>query len=278
MIDLHLHTTASDGRLAPRDLVIRAHGAGLRTISVTDHDTVAAFGDVVSEAGRLGVGAVPGIEITAVHDGRDVHVLGYFFDPADEELARFLETQRAMRIERVHQIGRKLESLGVPVAIDRLFEAAAAEPGRSIGRPAVARAMISAGHVGSVDEAFDRFLAAGRPAFVPRTGVSPREVVDVIHAAGGIASLAHPGVTNQPAIIEPLIAHGLDALEAYHSDHTPAVQADILAIAARFGIAVSGGSDFHGDDHHRRIGEVTLPPDAFERLSASARRSRAANG
>ena len=267
MIDLHLHTTASDGRLTPEQLVTRAQAAGLTTISITDHDTVAAIADVTALASGLGIRVVTGIEITAVDDGRDVHMLGYFFDPASTTLAVMLERQRALRIARVREIGDRLAALGLPIDVESVLLAAAASPGSSIGRPQVAREMLRTGHVASVQEAFDLWLATGRPAFIERTGPSPALVVDAIHAAGGIASIAHPGVTKRDELIGPLIDAGMDAIEVYHSDHTPEAERAYQMMAQRHGVAVSGGSDFHGDESRRNtLGIVSLPAAAFAAL------------
>ena len=272
LIDLHLHTNASDGRLAPAELVERVAAAGIRTMSVTDHDTVAGLSAVRRAASAFGVELVDGIEITAVHEGRDVHMLGYFVDPSDRGLAEFLAAQRANRLDRVREIGARLEVLGVPISVDRLIARAAARPGASVGRPAIARALWKAGFVSSVQEAFDRFLASGQPAFVPRRGSAPDEVIDVIHRAGGLASMAHPGVTRQPLLMAALVDRGLDAVEVYHSDHPADVRQGLAAFAVEHGLLVTGGSDFHGDDgRDRPLGGVTLPADEFARLRSSAR-------
>lgn len=267
MIDLHLHTTASDGHLTPAQLVAQAHAAGLTTISVTDHDTVAAVADVTALARALGMRVVPGIEITAVDDGRDVHMLGYLFDPASPPLAALLERQRALRVARVREIGARLSSLGMPIDVEPVLLSAAAKPGSSVGRPQLARELVRAGYVTSVQQAFDVWLATGRPAFVPRTGPSPAAVIDAIHAAGGLASMAHPGVTRRDELIAPLIGSGMDAIEVFHTDHPPDAEAAYTAIALRHDVAMTGGSDFHGDGARRNtLGAVTLPPAAFERL------------
>jgi predicted metal-dependent phosphoesterase TrpH len=267
LIDLHLHTTASDGHLSPAQLLARANAAGLTIISITDHDTVAAIAEVTQLAGTIGIRVIPGIEITAVDDGRDVHMLGYFFDPESKTLASLLERQRALRVARVRAIGERLVELNMPVDVEPLVLAAAATPGSSIGRPQVARELLRAGYVASVQEAFDVWLGTGRPAFVPRTGPSPASVVAAIHDAGGVASMAHPGVTQRDELIGPLIDSGMDAIEVYHSDHTPEAEQTYKRIAERRGVAVTGGSDFHGDDTRRNtLGIVSLPAEAFSAL------------
>jgi 3',5'-nucleoside bisphosphate phosphatase len=267
-----MHTTASDGRLPPSELMARVAAAGLTTISVTDHDTVAALAEVRQHAVAAGIAVVPGIEITAVHDERDVHILGYFFDELDPALAQFLERQRARRVDRAREISERLTRLGYAIDLERVLAHAALTPGAAVGRPRIARALMDAGHVRSIQEAFDRFLASGQAAFVPRVGPTPPDVVAAIHAARGIASLAHPGVTRQPQLVEPLAEAGLDAIEVYHSDHTADMQADALDKAQRWQLAVSGGSDYHGEDDRRPLGGVTLPQADFDSLAARAHR------
>ena len=273
-----MHTTASDGRLTPAELVARAAAARLTTISVTDHDTVAAIADVTAAAHASGMRVVPGIEITAVDQGRDVHMLGYFFDPRHEGLAAFLVTQRSLRVSRVREIAARLAALNMFIDVENLLMTAATRPGSSVGRPQIARELVRAGHVSSVQEAFDVWLATGRPAFVPRTGPSPATVVTVIHEAGGIASFAHPGVTKRDELVAPLAEHGLDAIEVYHSDHTVEDTAAYKRMAARLGILVSGGSDFHGEDpgkpgraQRATFGAVVLPHADFEALESKIR-------
>lgn len=272
MIDLHLHTTASDGRLTPAELIARAAAAGLRTIAVTDHDTTAAVAEARALAEAAGLELVTGIELTAVHGGRDVHLLGYFFDPDDPALVALLEAQRALRVARTREIGARLARLGAPIDVETVIATVAARPGRSVGRPLLAQALLDRGHVASRQEAFDRYLAEGQPAYVPREGRAPADFVRAVHAAGGVISFAHPGVTRQDAIIEPLVADGLDAIEVYHSDHTPEAQETYLALARRLGALVSGGSDFHGDGERRgTLGRVSLPAADFAALAARAR-------
>jgi predicted metal-dependent phosphoesterase TrpH len=273
LIDLHLHTTASDGMLAPRELVARASLAGLSIISVTDHDTIAGFDEARREAHSRGMEVVPGIEITAVEDGRDVHVLGYFFDTESATLTSFLEDQRADRLRRVRAMGERLAELGFPIDTAPLFAAAAAQPGRSIGRPQIADALVSAGHARDRDDAFDRLLGNGCAAYVARCGASPDDVVGILARAGGIASLAHPGLAGIDAVIPRIAASGLAALEVRHSDHDEATERRYREMAGALGLAVTAGSDFHGDGGHRvaRIGSVTLAQAEFDALKARVR-------
>lgn len=270
MIDLHLHTTASDGRLTPTGLVSRAAAAGLTAMSVTDHDTVAGLAEARDAAEAHGIEFVDGIEITAVSGGRDVHLLGYFVDAHDAAFNAFLQEQRERRVERVQEICARLQHLGVAVNAEALIARVAQRPGASVGRPVIARALVEAGLVRSLQEAFERYLAAGQPAFVPRTGKTPPEVVDVIHRAGGFVSMAHPGVTKQPMVMAALAGEGLDAIEVFHSDHDEATRHALADFAMEHQLLVTGGSDFHGDgSRDRRLGGSTLPQHAFDRLRAA---------
>ena len=274
MIDLHLHTTASDGRYAPGDLVRRAYDAGLRTISVTDHDTTAGLAEAQAACAARGMTLVPGIEITAVEGERDVHMLGYFVDPSSRVLADFLAGQRADRVRRVVEMGRRLAELGKTVDLADVLQAAARENGKAVGRPHVARALVGAGHVASMNEAFDTLIGEGCPAYVQRRGASPSEVSALIARAGGVAALAHPGLLQQDDLIEPLVAAGLPAIEVYHSEHDDAAREHYGAVARRLGLVATGGSDYHGESIDRPVvlGSVTLPQDEFDRLLKLAER------
>lgn len=274
MIDLHLHTTASDGRCEPAELVQRAWSMGVRTLSVTDHDTVAAVAEVTKIGAELGLEVVPGIEITAVLAERDVHVLGYFFDPDSDILDGFLQEQRMDRVRRVREMASRLATLGKPIDVERITEGPGTKAGKALGRPLVAAALVNAGHVADIRQAFDELIGEGRPAYVARRGGTPEEVVKIIRQVGGIASLAHPGPLGHDALIPELAKGGLSAIEAYHSDHDPAATAHYLALAAQYGLAVSGGSDYHGEVGHRRngLGIVGLPEEHYQVLKARAQR------
>ncbi len=281
MIDLHLHTTASDGRCSPAELVEKVRAAGVTTFAVTDHDTVAAIPEVRALIAGQPLALVPGLEVTAVWQARDVHVLGYWIDTTHAPLLAFLAEQRQRRVVRVQAIGAALAAAGAPVDLEPLLAHVAARAGAAVGRPGVAQALVAAGHASSVQDAFDRLLGEGCPAYVPRSGEPPEAVCAIIHAAGGIASLAHPGVTRRDDCLDAWARGGLDALEAYHSDHSDAERAFYLERAAQLGLAVSGGSDFHGDDpmshrsRRRTIGAVALPADRWDALVA-ARDARSA--
>jgi hypothetical protein len=268
LIDLHLHTTASDGLCQPGVLVDMAWRVGIRTMSVTDHDTVAALCEVESAAASAGIAFVPGIEITGVHESRDVHVLGYYIDRDDAVLGAFLERQRADRVRRASAMADRLAEMGKPIDREKFLSARGG--GRSLGRPLVAHALVKAGHVADARQAFDELIGEGKPAFVPRSGPEPAEVVHIISRAGGLASLAHPGLLRRDELIPSLVDAGLAALEAYHSDHDLTTTERYLTLAARYGLLVSGGSDYHGDEGRRKaaFGKVGLPEADFERFSA----------
>jgi predicted metal-dependent phosphoesterase TrpH len=269
MIDLHLHTTASDGTDSPAELVRVCRDAGITTMAVTDHDTTAAIPEAAREAERAGIEFVPGIEITAAWEGSDVHILGYFIDRASPILVAFLEAQIEDRIRRARAVGDRLVALGASIDMDALIARAV---GRPVLRPHIAQALVSAGHAVDEQGAFDRFVGEGRPAYVARRGAKPQEVVGIIRQAGGISSMAHPGVTRQDGLIPGLADAGLDALEAYHTDHAGDETARYLAMARHLGLAVSGGSDFHGfrSAHSNGFGTVQLPAGEFAALCRRA--------
>ncbi len=269
MIDLHMHTTASDGRSTPSQLVAEVVAMGITTMAVVDHDTTAGWDEVSAAASAAGVACVPGIEITAVDHGRDVHMLGYCFDRNCPELVTFLTTQRADRQRRLREIGDRLERLGVPVDLERAMAQAARSVGRAVGRPMAAAALVEAGHVADIREAFDRYLGEGRPAFIERQGATPAEVVALVARAGGVTSLAHPGKTNKDQLIPDLVAAGLPAIEVYHPEHNTAETARYRQMASTFNLLVTGGSDYHGVGSGRSqgLGQFHLPAADFARLA-----------
>jgi len=260
--------------------VARAAAAGVTVLSVTDHDTVEACEAAGQACAAAGIGFVAGIEITAVRDEVDVHVLGYFLDPRSPELQRFLAEQRQRRIDRVRQMLERLDRLGLRLDADAVLGPAIAQPGTSIGRPAIARALVAAGAVKDTNEAFAQWLSRGRPGFVARQGAAFDQVIAQIHGAGGVASLAHPGLLRRDQWIPDLVSCGLDAVEAYHTNHDAALTAHYRAIAQRLELGLSGGSDYHADDSHGAAypGSVSLPAEAFDQLRERATSRATASG
>ena len=268
MIDLHLHTTASDGRSSPQELVREAASAGLTTIAVTDHDTTGAVDAVASGARALGLNTIPGIEITAIHGGRDVHILAYFIRTEREDLALFLARQQIERRRRLFEMIAALERGGVPIDRDALDSRLARESMKSVGRPFLAQELIRAGHVRSMSEAFERYLGEGRPGYVPRRGATPREVIELVARANGLTSLAHPGKLKWDEILPDLVEAGLPAIEIHHPDHDAVDVGRYRHFASRYGLLVTGGSDYHGPGSGRTagLGRVTLDRADFDRL------------
>ncbi|MEQ1728359.1 MAG: PHP domain-containing protein [Vicinamibacterales bacterium] len=271
MIDLHTHTTASDGKCSPGELVARAAAAGVTTLGLTDHDTTSGCAAADAACARHGLRFVPGIEITAVADERDVHVLAYFFDLESDALHTFLAEQRLRRVERVREMFARLEAVGIHLDAEAILGPGLEDSTRAVGRPWIARALVEAGYVASVGEAFDTLLSRGCSAFVPRIGANPEDVFAKIHEAGGIASLAHPVLVKHDEWIPAFAAAGLDALEAFHSDHDEADTARYLGLARDLNLLVTGGSDYHADDEHGGggPGSVSLPRAYFEQLEAA---------
>ena len=273
MIDLHLHTTASDGLLSPAALVARVRDADVSACAVTDHDTTDGLAEAADAARANGLRFLTGVEVTAVDAERDVHILGYGVDAGCTRLATFLADQRRHRVARIQRIIERLAGLGMslaPALVHALLggNEGTSKDGRSLGRPRVARLLVEAGYVGSVQEAFDVWLARDWPAFIPREGAPPRDVIAIIAAAGGVAALAHPGLTRRDDLIPALVENGMGALEVWHSEHDEATSARYLAMARAHGLLPVGGSDFHGDAAGRphRLGQVGTPPDVFETL------------
>ena len=247
-IDLHIHTTASDGTLTPEEVAARAKELGLTAIAVTDHDTVAGAAAGVAAGAALGLEVIPGIEISADFRGREVHILGYFIDPEDPALRPVLDWVVRDRDRRNEQIAANLARDGYPVSLADLRRE---NPDAVIGRPHFARALVAGGCAESVKDAFDRFLGEGAPYFLPRTYLPLRQAVDAIRKAGGAAALAHPLWWGfEDGFLRDLIAAvkdaGVIALEARYSTYSPEQTAYAEALAAEYGLLPTGGSDFHG--------------------------------
>ncbi|MCC3372987.1 PHP domain-containing protein [Cohnella sp. REN36] len=265
LADLHTHTTASDGLHRPADNVRMAREAGLAAIAITDHDTVAGIGEARDAGTRYGVAVVPGVEISTASDGQDIHVLGYYVDERDETFLARLAKLRGVRERRNEAIVARLNELGIPLTMAQVMDAAGDGRGadETIGRPHIAEALVRAGAAANVQEAFDRLLAEGRPAYVLPPRISPEQAIAWIHEAGGTAIIAHPGLYDRDDLVASLLAQaGADGLEAYHSDHSEADAARYRAMAEAHGKLVTGGSDFHGARkgkiYHGSIGSRTV--------------------
>lgn len=272
-IDLHTHTTASDGTCSPAELVGEAARRGVRVLAVTDHDSMEAVAPAMEAARRHApLQIVPGIEINTEDSGGEVHVLGYFLDHEAGWLRELLREFREERAARVHRIVARLTELGHP--IDAAEVLALVQEG-SAGRPHVAQVLVQRGYVGTVREAFDRFLAAGRPAYVPHRKVTPREACEVIRRANGLAVVAHPGFHPDPeGMIRGLAATGLlDGVECYYAEHSPQQTAQFRALCRQLGLVSTGGSDFHGPRVRAgTLGQPAVPWEAWEALRARAGR------
>jgi predicted metal-dependent phosphoesterase TrpH len=268
MIDLHSHTTASDGQHPADELLALAARAGVKTLAVTDHDTVKGLAQAEEAARREGITLVPGIELSADLDGREVHVLGHFVNPNAPTLARIGEELGADRERRMAQMVDKVRALGFPVSME---EVKALAKGAQLGRPHLALLLVDKGYCSSMKNAFDRFLARGKPAFVDRPRMSAEDAIALIHQSGGTATLAHPGTNRISRLdLERLRAWGLDGLEVYHPDHVPSAREKFLGWAQDLGLIATAGSDFHGEkvSPGRPLGAQGMTQDSLEALRA----------
>ncbi|MGH7205739.1 MAG: PHP domain-containing protein [Nitrospiraceae bacterium] len=247
-IDLHLHTTYSDGSLSPAEVLGLAHKAGVSALAITDHDIVAGIPEAIETGACLGIEVIPGIEISSRYGESELHILGYFLDWKDSELSSRLAQLRASRHRRNPRIIEKLNELGLDLTYDEVKALAGTE---SVGRPHIARVLMEKGYVQSAKEAFDRYLAQGAAAYVPRELPEPAEAIAWIRAAHGIPVLAHPTWVNESAeglykLCDKLKAEGLGGIEVHYSTHKPQQTSEFLSLAKRLNLLVTGGSDFHG--------------------------------
>ena len=272
LVDLHSHSTASDGALPPTAVVEAAAAAGLHALALTDHDTMAGVAEAEAAGARLGVRIVPGVELSALHLEREIHMLALHLERSDELEAQLTEF-RAGRVRRAEEMVAKLRGLGAPITMDAVL----AHAGRgAVGRPHVARALVDSGFVRDQREAFDRYIGNGRPAIVAKEALYAADAIDLVHAAGGIAVFAHPGRDGTRAVIEPLVAYGLDGLEILHPSQSGEDMARLGALAQHFDLVSSGGSDWHGTtDGFRTLGQMRVPYSVLEQQEARAERRRA---
>ncbi|MGE5484495.1 MAG: PHP domain-containing protein [Ignavibacteriales bacterium] len=265
--DLHIHTTASDGTITPGGVVEYATRMGLAAIAITDHDTSAGVAEAMAVAERQGIDVIPGLEINTDVGDREMHILGYLAWPLTPRLAGILELMRSAREVRIDEMVRRLEKCGIAISAARVREIAG---GGVVGRPHVARAMVEAGKVRSIEEAFHLYLDIGRPCYVERYKISPQEAVGEIALAGGVPVLAHPGSARRDDLIPDLIAAGLRGIEAYHPDHDAGTAERYLGLCKKEGLIPTGGSDSHGeDDRGPTIGRITVAYEIVAELRAA---------
>jgi len=268
MYDLHVHTTESDGLLTPAEVIDMAVQFGLTGIAITDHDTLKGLEPALEylRAQQITLDFVPGIEINTDVELGEVHILGYYVDPRNQVLLNRLDEIKGFRRERALGMIRLLDKMGLKISVE---EVEAQARGDLIGRPHVAMALKDRGYVENLKEAFDKYIAQGRPGYVPRYKFPPAEAIALIHQAGGSAVLAHPGLIPDQGIVDEIIALGIDGLEVFYPDHDASQIAYFNNLAAQRGLLVTGGSDFHGmgsQESHSPLGASGLDDAIFNRI------------
>ena len=265
--DLHLHSLFSDGTFTPEEIASRARASGLATISLTDHDTVEGCARLSEACAALEIEFISGTELTTEHGGHELHLLGYFVDIQNERLLTEISKSQIVRQNRIREMVAELNKLNIPLNAEDVFAIANC---KSPGRPHVARALVKAGLVKTLDEAFERFLKVGRPAWVPKKKVLSSEAIQLIHQAGGLAVMAHPGLNRTDDVIPDLVKAGLDGIECYHTKHSKSVSGHYREMATHFNLLVTGGSDCHGMNKGRPlIGTVKLDHQHVDKLKAA---------
>lgn len=276
-VDLHCHSTASDGLQTPAGLVAYAAERGLSVIGLCDHDSTNGVTEAVETGLRLGVEVIPGVELSSEIEGLQAHILGYFIDPSSESLQREFAWMNATRQARIQQICTNLNAAGIPID---LADVLALSDGGTVGRPHVARVLVANGYAESVSDAFSRYLTRGRPGYALSEKITPEGAIAAIGRAGGVAVLAHPWSTKQPrAAVERLAPAGLAGVECFYGEYAPTVQNDLATLAQEFGLLTTGGSDYHGEGVKTvDLGGVYVPPECVDRLRTAANDVRARAG
>jgi hypothetical protein len=271
VVDLHSHTTCSDGRTPPRELVRLAKAQGVHVLAVTDHDSVEALPECLDEGRKIGVRVIPGIELSSRFEGHDVHVLGYGLDYQAPALLERLEALHESRRTRVGKICELLKGLGVALEpAEVLLEAG----GKSVGRKHVARALLKKGLVRTLEEAFNKYLGQGSPANVPANEMTPADAAHLVLEHGGVPSLAHPGFLEDPALAERILEEApIRAIEVFHRYRSSTRHLRYLDLARRRNLRITGGSDFHGDEHPHNgsLGSFTCPPEHWKEFEYGLR-------
>jgi predicted metal-dependent phosphoesterase TrpH len=265
--DLHLHTLFSDGTFTPEELAARGKDFGFAAMSLTDHDSVEGCERMDIACRSLGIKFIPGVELTAEFEDKEVHLLGYYIDLHNKKLLAEIKKFQTVRQDRIREMTNRLNQLNIPLRSETVFAIAnCCAP----GRPHVARALIQEGLCSSMDEAFNRYLKKGRPAWVPKRKISALDAIALIHQAGGFAIVAHPALNQGDEIIAPLAAQGVDGIECFHTKHTAKISRHYLNMADHFNLLVTGGSDCHGFSKGKPlIGTVKLPGIYLQKLRAA---------
>jgi len=281
-IDLHVHTTFSDGTLTPQQVVRLAERVGLSAIAITDHDTVRGNQEAIQEGERLGVEVVPGVEVSVDFHAGTMHVLGYYIDFDCEALVETLQRIESARHERNKQILEKLARLGMPLDYETIKAVAREGP---VGRPHIAQALVHKGHVANLRDAFDKYLKKGAPAYAERLRFSEVDAIGVIRQAGGLAVLAHPkslccdDSASLSGIVARLVSLGLQGVEVYYPSHSAEMQRTYESLARQYGLLITGGTDFHGAIYPEiqlgsGYGDLYVPYSLLEAMKASAASNR----
>lgn len=263
-VDLHMHTTCSDGLLSPAQLLEKVRGADLAAFSITDHDTIDGYRSVASFISESDSELITGVELSVSLDGNDIHMLAYLFDPDNADFNRALDSFRSQRGERGKQMVELLRKQGVDISYEEVESTA---DGAVVGRPHVAETMHRIGAIKSYEEAFKKYIGQNCPAYIPKTIVHPQEAIELIHRAGGVTIMAHPFVANMQSYLETMATMGLDGVEAYHYTHSSAQTLQMIDAANRYNMIYTGGSDFHGRTNRAAaIGSQRVPLDCLEQL------------
>jgi len=262
--DLHLHTSFSDGTYTPEELVERARAHELAAIAVTDHDTIEGCARAAAACAQHHIEFITGTELTAEAKGHELHLIGYFINVAHPRLNAELVRFQLIRQNRIREMVERLNALDVPLEAEAVFALANCQ---APGRPHIGRALVQAGYCSHLDEAFERFLKRNRPAWVPKSKISAHDAIDLVHEAGGVAVLAHPGLNRCDHLIADLAAAGLDGLECFHSKHSTSACAHYVEVAEQHDLLITGGSDCHGMNKGQPlIGGIKLPYSYVQRL------------
>ncbi|HEY3374135.1 MAG TPA: PHP domain-containing protein [Candidatus Aquicultor sp.] len=264
-VDLHLHTTKSDGSLTPEQVVEAAAKRRINIIAIADHDTTAGIAVAQAVASTHGIEVIPAVEFSSKFNSRDIHILGYFIFHEDPELLTYLKTLKEARAERAQEMVQCLRNIGFNLTFEEVEKAA---KGASIGRPHIARVLLRKGYIETFSDAFNKYLRRGGPCFIEKFTYSPKKIIRLIHNVGGAAVFAHPGLSGLDTYIPKLVDMGLDGFEAYHVDHTQEMTKRYIEYAKQYGLIVTGGSDDHGpvSKHGVRMGTVFVPNEVVGSL------------